>query len=78
MSMPKNRTAQFSQFSQRADKVTISGFSLITKSITEPGTYTSGLPFMPHAEWLRNAVHLRRLDAIAAAVRGTSGETDDE
>jgi UDP-3-O-[3-hydroxymyristoyl] glucosamine N-acyltransferase len=47
------------------DHVTISGFSLITKSITEPGTYTSGLPFMPHAEWLRNAVHLRRLDKIA-------------
>ncbi len=47
------------------DKVTISGFSLITKSITQPGTYTSGLPFMPHAEWLRNAVHLRRLDKLA-------------
>jgi len=60
-----------------ADKVTISGFSLITKSITEPGTYTSGLPFMPHAEWLRNAVHLRRLDKIARAAR-RGGEEDDE
>ena len=59
-----------------ADKVTISGFSLITKSITEPGTYTSGLPFMPHAEWLRNAVHLRRLDKIARAAR-TAGEDDE-
>ncbi|MGZ5071760.1 MAG: UDP-3-O-(3-hydroxymyristoyl)glucosamine N-acyltransferase [Usitatibacter sp.] len=47
----------------------ISGFSLITKSITEPGTYTSGLPFMPHAEWLRNAVHLRRLDEMARQLR---------
>ncbi|MGZ5102955.1 MAG: UDP-3-O-(3-hydroxymyristoyl)glucosamine N-acyltransferase [Usitatibacter sp.] len=51
------------------DHVTISGFSLITKSITEPGTYTSGLPFMPHAEWLRNAVHLRRLDEMARQLR---------
>jgi len=51
------------------DRVTISGFSLITKSITEPGTYTSGLPFMPHAEWLRNAVHLRRLGEMARALR---------
>lgn len=50
---------------QVCDHVTISGFSLITKSITEPGTYTSGLPFMPHAEWLRNAVHLRHLDKLA-------------
>ncbi len=51
------------------DRVTISGFSLITKSITEPGTYTSGSPFMPHAEWLRNAVHLRRLDRMAKQLK---------
>jgi UDP-3-O-[3-hydroxymyristoyl] glucosamine N-acyltransferase len=56
------------------DHVTISGFSLITKSITEPGTYTSGLPFMPHAEWLRNAVHLRRLDQMAKQLRKESGD----
>jgi UDP-3-O-[3-hydroxymyristoyl] glucosamine N-acyltransferase len=60
------------------DHVTISGFSLITKSITQPGTYTSGLPFMPHAEWLRNAVHLRRLDRIAAAVRVKPAGDDSE
>jgi len=59
------------------DHVTISGMSLITKSITQPGTYTSAIPFMPHAEWLRNAVHLRHLDAIAAQVRKLSGEADD-
>ena len=58
------------------DHVTISGFSLITKSITEPGTYTSGLPFMPHAEWLRNAVHLRRLGEMARELR--KGQTGDE
>ena len=56
------------------DRVTISGFSLITKSITEPGTYTSAMPFMPHAEWLRNAVHLRRLDEIARQLRRQPGD----
>jgi UDP-3-O-[3-hydroxymyristoyl] glucosamine N-acyltransferase len=60
------------------DHVTISGFSLITKSITEPGTYTSGLPFMPHSEWLRNAVHLRRLDKIAKAAAGREGPSGDD
>ena len=60
------------------DRVTISGFTLVTKSITEPGTYTSGLPFMPHAEWLRNAVHLRNLDRIARGARAeTSGDRLD-
>ncbi|HEV7714897.1 MAG TPA: hypothetical protein VGO53_04855, partial [Steroidobacteraceae bacterium] len=55
------------------DRVTISGFSLITRSITEPGTYTSAMPFMPHAEWLRNAVHIRRLDQMAKQLRKEGG-----
>jgi UDP-3-O-[3-hydroxymyristoyl] glucosamine N-acyltransferase len=50
------------------DGVTVSGFTLVTKSITEPGTYTSAMPFMPHSEWLRNAAHLRHLDDIARRV----------
>lgn len=59
------------------DGVTISGFTLITKSITRPGTYTSGMPATPHAEWLRNAVHLRHLDEIARAARGRPLPGDD-
>jgi UDP-3-O-[3-hydroxymyristoyl] glucosamine N-acyltransferase len=47
------------------DHVSISATTLISKSITKPGTYTSSVPFMPHSEWLRNAVHLRRLDELA-------------
>ena len=47
-----------------ADGVTVSGFSFVTKSITQSGTYTSGTPAMPHAEWLRNSAHLRHLDEI--------------
>src|SRR6185436_13739710 len=50
------------------DHVTISGFTFVTKSITEPGTYSSGMPILPHAEWLRMAVHVRRLDAIVSGL----------
>ena len=46
------------------DGVTISGMSFVAKSITKPGTYTSGAPLMPHAEWLRNSAYLRRLDEL--------------
>ena len=57
------------------DRVTISGFTLVTKSITEPGTYTSGMPFMPHSEWLKNAVHLRHLaEIVKQARRHPAGE----
>jgi UDP-3-O-[3-hydroxymyristoyl] glucosamine N-acyltransferase len=60
------------------DGVTISGFSFVTKSITEPGTYTSGMPAMPHAEWLRNTVHLRRLDDLARRIPKKSTGDDRE
>jgi len=43
------------------DGITISGFTFVTKSILKPGTYTSGMPVMPHSEWLRNVAHLKHL-----------------
>lgn len=52
-----------------ADRVRISTNTLITKSLTKPGTYTSALPFSEHGEWLRNAVHLRNLDKLAARIK---------
>ena len=45
---------------QICDGVTVSAMTLITKSITKPGTYTSVPPFMPHSEWLRYAARIRR------------------
>ena len=59
------------------DGVTVSGMTLVTKSITEPGTYTSGTPFMAHADWLRNAAHLRHLDRIAREARAASRQGKD-
>ena len=66
-----------------ADGVTISAMTLVTKSIAQPGVYSSGMPMMPHADWLRNAAQLRRLHEIARLARGkgASGEdhgTDDD
>ncbi len=47
-----------------ADKVTVSGGTSITKSIAKPGHFTSVFPFMPHAEWERNAAILRGLGRL--------------
>jgi UDP-3-O-[3-hydroxymyristoyl] glucosamine N-acyltransferase len=64
------------------DNTSISGYTFVTKSITKPGTYTSGMPFMPHAEWLRNTTYIRRLYKIARALRkdqqGATLEPDDD
>jgi UDP-3-O-[3-hydroxymyristoyl] glucosamine N-acyltransferase len=51
------------------DGAVISAMTLVTKSITEPGMYTSSMPLMKHEEWLKNAVQMRRLDALADAIK---------
>ena len=51
------------------DDVIISGCTLVSKSIREPGVYTGGLPQQTHAELVRNFAHLRHLDALADKVR---------
>ena len=48
-----------------ADNVAVSSGTLITKSITKPGAYTSAMPFSTHEQWLKNAAHLRHLDSMA-------------
>lgn len=46
---------------QICDGVTVSGFSLITKSITEAGVYTSSIPSQPHRAWMETLANLRAL-----------------
>ena len=52
-----------------ADDVNISAATLVTKSIDKAGTYSGAMPFEPHRDWLRNAAHLRQLDAMAERIR---------
>jgi UDP-3-O-[3-hydroxymyristoyl] glucosamine N-acyltransferase len=52
-----------------ADHVEISTYTLVTKSIDEPGTYTGAYVFEPHRQWARNAVQLRHLAELADRVR---------
>lgn len=52
-----------------ADDVHISAGTLVTKSIANPGSYTGSVPFLPHADWLKNFARLRHLDAMADKIR---------
>jgi len=54
---------------QIADHVEISSFTLIGKSIREPGSYTGIFPFSKNAEWRKNAAHLRHLDGLADKIK---------
>ena len=55
------------------DNVHISAFTLITKSITQPGRYTSQLPVMTHEEWLKAASHFKHLDRLADKIKALQG-----
>ncbi|WP_417359144.1 UDP-3-O-(3-hydroxymyristoyl)glucosamine N-acyltransferase [Gallaecimonas pentaromativorans] len=67
-----------------ADGTTITGMSMVTKAITEPGVYSSGTPAQPNREWRKSAARFRQLDDMhrrlksleekLAALGGDAGE----
>jgi UDP-3-O-[3-hydroxymyristoyl] glucosamine N-acyltransferase len=48
-----------------ADHVIITGMTMVTKSITVPGVYSSGVPAQENDAWNRNYARLKRLDTFA-------------
>lgn len=52
-----------------ADKVHLEGMSSVTKSITQPGVYSSVFGVRPHMEWKRAAVRMHGLDKLAERVK---------
>ena len=51
------------------DNVEIGGKTLITKSITAPGSYSGGYPFEESRAWRRNAIQIRHLDEMARHIK---------
>jgi len=47
------------------DNVQVSGATIVAKSITKPGVYTSGTGMEEHSSWARNAARFRQLDSMA-------------
>lgn len=47
------------------DGVYITGMTMVTHSITEPGSYSSGTAMQPSAEWRKSAARLRKIDDMA-------------
>jgi UDP-3-O-[3-hydroxymyristoyl] glucosamine N-acyltransferase len=46
------------------DRVEISGATAVPKSLLKAGHYSALFPIAPHEDWLRNAAHVRHLDAM--------------
>jgi len=52
-----------------ADGITVSPVTMVTKSLTEPGTYSAMWAAEPHREWLKHAAQLRRMEELSNRVR---------
>jgi UDP-3-O-[3-hydroxymyristoyl] glucosamine N-acyltransferase len=55
-----------------ADNVHISAFSLVTRSIREPGVYTGIFPLDKKDQWEKNAAALRQLHKLRERMRASS------
>ena len=51
------------------DGVHFTGMAMVTRSFTEPGSYSSGIPAMPSAEWRRNVARFKHLDEFARRLK---------
>ena len=48
-----------------ADDVHISAGTMVTRSLRQPGQYTSIFPLEAHDDWLHNAAQIKRLAKLA-------------
>lgn len=46
------------------DGVQLTGMSMVTKSITEAGVYSSGIPIEPARQWHKNVIRYRQMDKL--------------
>ncbi|MDG0972500.1 MAG: UDP-3-O-(3-hydroxymyristoyl)glucosamine N-acyltransferase [Porticoccaceae bacterium] len=52
------------------DNVVLTGRALATKSITQPGVYSSSVsPLLPNLEWRKNSVRISQLDSMARRIK---------
>lgn len=66
---------------QIVDNVQITAMSMVTKSIREAGTYSSGIPVRPNDEWRRNFARYQKLDSYVRrliVLEKKADSSDDE
>ena len=59
------------------DGVTVTAMSLVTKSIKQPGVYSSGTPLEPSASWQKNFTRFKQLDDMARRLKRMEKELEN-
>ncbi|WP_176513518.1 UDP-3-O-(3-hydroxymyristoyl)glucosamine N-acyltransferase [Pseudomonas faucium] len=58
------------------DNVFVSGMTMVTRSITEPGAYSSGTAMQPLADWRKSAARIRQLDDMSKRLQQLEKRVD--
>lgn len=61
-----------------ADGVQLTGNTMVTKSITQAGSYSSGMPVEPTKQWHRNIVRYRQMDKLTERVKQLENALKDK
>jgi len=46
------------------DGCVFTGMTMVTKAISEPGVYSSGMPCQPNKEWHKNNARIKKLESL--------------
>jgi UDP-3-O-[3-hydroxymyristoyl] glucosamine N-acyltransferase len=57
--------------------VQLTGMSMVTKSITEAGVFSSGIPVEPARQWHKNVIRYRQMDKLAERVKQLENQLKD-
>lgn len=57
-----------------ADNAVFTGMAMVTKNITSPGVYSSGMPAAPNGEWNKTNARVKRLDSLTKRVKSLEQE----
>ncbi len=60
-----------------ASGVHVTAMSMVSSTIREPGSYSSGIALSPTKEWRKNAVHFRHLDTFASRLKNLEKKSTD-
>ena len=52
-----------------ADNCIFTGMAMVTKDISQPGVYSSGMPAAPNKEWNKTNARVKRLDSLTKRVK---------
>ena len=61
-----------------ADNTHFTGMAMVTRSIKEPGLYSSGLPAEDNREWRKNVVRFRNLEKLEKRIKELEAKLDDK